>query len=397
MEGQLPPACAFAISVLAEHDKDPNAVPEEAIEAAQQHIITCPRCKEAFHPSPTATEPRKKKRSRKAASSSNGSQPISQAALQDSPQELSVVPIKTAGSASNEGTLNCLQCRALFPEYVEALDSGQNVALLYPELQEHLLTCKSGCLMLLELLLQDAKKTRKDPNSPIYNPFKVIGWEFTGFFRNGVISISTKALAYSTLMLLLLIASLSGLLVFSIDHQPPTHLLPTPDGIGLSDGLKIFDACNAIGYQDKRDAAQAMQNADFSRADSLLTSAVSAIQADTTGCNGAEAVIYHEDLQVRLAKRPFESVVVSFDSGPGDANPQGGTDRHTLYAALTQELIGAYISQQLYNKVQMQTPSAPLLYLVLANTTGVESGALQIACGSGAGNRLPTLWSAGTC
>src|SRR5207302_5568307 len=186
MEEQLPPACAFAISVLAEHDKDPDAVPEEAIEAAQQHIVTCPRCKQAFHPSPTATEARKKKRSRKAASSSNGSQPTSQAALQDSSQEPSVVTIKAAGPASNEGTLSCLQCRELFPEYVEALESGQNVALLYPELQEHLLTCKSGCLMLLELLLQDAKKTRKDPNSPIYNPFKVIGWEFTGFFRSGL-------------------------------------------------------------------------------------------------------------------------------------------------------------------------------------------------------------------
>lgn len=378
MEEQLPPACAFAISVLAEHDKDPDAVPEEAIEAAQQHIVTCPRCKQAFHPSPTATEARKKKRSRKAASSSNGSQPTSQAALQDSSQEPSVVTIKAAGPASNEGILSCLQCRELFPEYVEALESGQNGALLYPELQEHLVTCKSGCLMLLELLLQDAKKTRKDPNSPIYNPFKVIGWEFTGFFRSGLVSISAKALAYGTLMLLLLVASLSGLLVFSIDHQSP-HVLPTPDGIGLSDGLKIFDACNGIGYQDKRDAAQAMQNGDFSKADSLLTSAVRATQADTTGCNGAEAAIYHEDLQVRLSRRPFESVVVSFDSGPGDTNPQGGTDRHTLYAALTQELIGAYISQQLYNKVQMQTSGAPLLYLVLANTTGVESGALQIA------------------
>ena len=86
-----------------------------------------------------------------------------------------------------------------------------------------------------------------------------------------------------------------------------------------------------------------MQHGDFAKADNLLTSAISATQTDTTGCNGAEAAIYHEDLQVRLARRPFESVVVSFDSGPGDANPQGGTDRHTLYAALTQELIGAYI------------------------------------------------------
>src|SRR6266852_4362832 len=41
---KLPPACAFAISVLAEYDADPDAVPEEALEAAQQHVTTCVRC-----------------------------------------------------------------------------------------------------------------------------------------------------------------------------------------------------------------------------------------------------------------------------------------------------------------------------------------------------------------
>src|SRR6266567_7204845 len=47
MEERLPPACAFAFSVLAERDLDPEAVPEEAVEAALQHIATCPRCKES--------------------------------------------------------------------------------------------------------------------------------------------------------------------------------------------------------------------------------------------------------------------------------------------------------------------------------------------------------------
>src|SRR5690348_9803776 len=47
MEERLPPACAFAFSVLAERDVDPEAVPEEAVEAALQHIATCPRCKES--------------------------------------------------------------------------------------------------------------------------------------------------------------------------------------------------------------------------------------------------------------------------------------------------------------------------------------------------------------
>ena len=47
MEERLPPACAFAISVLAEYEQDPEAVPEEAVEAAQQHMATCARCKDA--------------------------------------------------------------------------------------------------------------------------------------------------------------------------------------------------------------------------------------------------------------------------------------------------------------------------------------------------------------
>ena len=43
-EERLPPACAFAVSVLAERDADPDAVPEEAVEAAQLHMATCVRC-----------------------------------------------------------------------------------------------------------------------------------------------------------------------------------------------------------------------------------------------------------------------------------------------------------------------------------------------------------------
>lgn len=61
MEEKLPPACAFAISVLAEYKNDPDTVPEEAIEAAQEHTATCPRCKETSHTSTTATTPPKRK------------------------------------------------------------------------------------------------------------------------------------------------------------------------------------------------------------------------------------------------------------------------------------------------------------------------------------------------
>jgi len=64
----LPPACAFAISVLAERDADPDSVPEEAVEAAQQHMATCVRCLSAPLISPAAgTLQRKKKKMRRAA------------------------------------------------------------------------------------------------------------------------------------------------------------------------------------------------------------------------------------------------------------------------------------------------------------------------------------------
>jgi hypothetical protein len=110
-----------------------------------------------------------------------------------------------------------------------------------------------------------------------------------------------------------------------------------------------------------------------------LASAAGAVSTDTSGCNGGEAAIYREDLLVRQSGHPYGALVVSFDSGPGVANPSGGTDRHILYAAYTQELVGAYIAQAQYNEEAMQTPGMPLLYLILANTTGQEQGALQVA------------------
>src|SRR2546423_3383114 len=85
MEERLPPACAFAISVLAEYEQDPEAVPEEAVEAAQQHMVTCARCKDASNTQtiPTATPtPRKRKKARRPAES-NGIGPLSLQALLD--------------------------------------------------------------------------------------------------------------------------------------------------------------------------------------------------------------------------------------------------------------------------------------------------------------------------
>src|SRR5437660_12869765 len=63
IDAHLPPACAFAISVLVERDMDPEAVPEEAVEAAQLHLTTCGRC---LASPPAISPPRKKKKPRRA-------------------------------------------------------------------------------------------------------------------------------------------------------------------------------------------------------------------------------------------------------------------------------------------------------------------------------------------
>lgn len=410
IDEHLPAACAFAISVLADYDQDPDAVPEEALEAAQQHMATCIRCLSA----PTnGSTPRKKKKVRRRrvaeldynAETSGGTLDEEPAAFSSNPHPLAVetatatqqrnlpvaAPVPAANTAVSPspltiagGPIDCTQCRQALREYAEAMDNGQNVAELYPDVHDHLLSCETGCLVLLDLFRQEAKASRKFRRRAVHNPFSAIGWELTGFFRGGQVPISPMALSYGTLILLLLVASLSTFLAIRWDdaryyHAPLHRILPTPDGIGLSDGLKIYDACNASSYQDKREAAQALQDKNVSWAEKLLSSAVSTASTDTTGCNGAEAAIFHEDLQVRQSGHPYGMLVVAFDSGPGNADPSGGTDRHILYAAYTQELVGAYIAQQQYNATQMQTPGAPLLYLVLANTTGVEQGALQIA------------------
>jgi hypothetical protein len=405
----LPPACAFALSVLADRDLDPDSVPEEAVEAAEQHIATCVRC---LSSPATTSSARKKKKARRIAES-DFYQSSAPSTLVEEPAEPVIIqppspppPLQRAAPVASERpaqpvalapvispalqalsseAITCQQCRQVLKEYAEAMDNGQHVEDLYPAVFDHLQICESGCLVLLDLLRQEARANRKYRRRPVRDPFRAIGWEVTGFFRGGQITATPMAISYGTLILLLLVASLAAYLAVAWDnaryYHPPIiqHTIPTPDGFGLSDGLKIFDACNAISYQDKRAAAQDMQHGNTSAAQRLLTSAANAPVNDTTGCNGAEAAIYLADLQVRLSGHPFGLIMVSFDSGPGDANPQGGTNRHDLYAAATQELIGAYIAQQQYNAVQAQTPGAPLLYLVLANTTGTQQGALLVS------------------
>ena len=477
---RLPPACAFAVSVLTEFHVDPDAVPEEAVEAAQHHLQTCSRCisthmaqkigsseavETPVQAAPTVTpltSTRKKKVSRdtfvgqtlekntaskatsmnsrpssplnlpdlssvsdpSASSASSPSLPITplpatlsdslntasvekslsveDGSLQEVKENRNVVAnnTNTSSPASSEtaasildvlnlplaemtGGISCVQCRTKLKQYAEALDNGENASELYPEIEEHLAGCESGCLVLLDIYRQEAKATRKYRRRPVRNPFSAIAWEATGFFRGGQVPMSPMALSYGTLILLLLVASLSAYLGIRWDsaryYHPPVVTLPTPDGVGISDGLNVYDACNTTSYNDKRAAAQAMKSGNLATAQSLLKNAMNAPLTDTTGCNGAEAAIYLQDLQVRQSGRPFGIVVVSFDSGTGDANPQGGTDRHILYASYTQELIGAYIGQQQYNTTQMKTADAPLLYLVLANSTGTTAGAMQIA------------------
>lgn len=406
--GTLPPACAFALSVLADRDLDPDSVPEEAVEAAEQHIATCVRCLS----SPPAVSTVRKKKTRRSAESDFFQpttvqllveEPAPAAIPQPSPTAAAIAPplgasntparqpapitptaIPSLDSVSLEGPITCQECRQRLKRYAEEMDNGQSVATLYPAIYDHLQVCETGCLVLLDLLRQEAKANRKYRRRPVRDPFRAIGWELTGFFHGGQLTISPMALSYGTLILLVLFASVAALLAVRWDdaryYHPPViqHFIPTPDGIGLSDGLKVFDACNAASYQDKRAAAQDMQRGNIAAARRLLTAAMNAPITDTTGCNGAEAAIYLADLNVRQSGHPFAIITVSFDSGPGIANPQGGTDRHALYAAYTQELIGAYIAQAQYNTAQEQTPGAPLLYLVLANTTGTAPGALQV-------------------
>src|SRR5581483_4150559 len=186
IDQHLPPACAFAVSVLVERDMDPDAVPEEAVEAAQHHLVTCARC---LSSPPAISPPRKKKRPRRALGPDTTLEtytplPVEAAAPPPPSPEIAklaatprpeatlpavapraakpsaappkatpaavpatpVTPVPSALPAVIDGPLNCAQCRQRLQEYAEAMDSGQNGATLYPEVQEHRVTCESGCL-----------------------------------------------------------------------------------------------------------------------------------------------------------------------------------------------------------------------------------------------------------
>src|SRR5579863_4832095 len=236
MDELLPPACAFAVSVLAERDQDPDSVPEEAIEAAEHHMATCVRC---LSSAAIGTPARKKKKARRAPDQTPTlsftqtlvEEPVhTPLAPTPAPAQvpLPVTPIPpfplspapssppsapSGASLSSPfsslpavitGSLDCQQCRQRLKEYAGAMDSGQNVAQLYPEMQDHLLSCESGCLVLLDLFRSEAKANRKYRRRAVRDPFRAISWEVTGFFRGGQLTISPRALSYGTLLLLIL-------------------------------------------------------------------------------------------------------------------------------------------------------------------------------------------------
>jgi len=396
----LPPACAFALAVLQEQAHDPAEVPEEAVEAARQHLATCMRC---LSEPPVIAAGQRKRRARRpvkepvstqAASPERAAVTITPAGAEQAtpsasgtaarilePERLSILPTTSVSLLQRERPFECEDCQPLLPDYAQALEHADNVAHLYPQVHAHLSICAGDCPVLLDLLLQEARAERT-ASRPVRNPLVVIGWELSGFFRRGQVAISPMALASGTLILLLLVASLSTLLAIRWDDArsaQPYPSLPIPDGVGLSDGLHVYDACNTAGYKAKRQVARALQASNAQLAATLLAQATAAATTDTSECNGAEAAIYRQDLQVRQAGHPSGMLVIAFDSGPGNADPTGGTDRQLLYAAATQELIGTSLAQAQYNSGQLHTPGAPLLYLVLANTTGTVQGALQIA------------------
>src|SRR5215831_5136536 len=176
---KLPPACAFAVSVLTEYSLNPEEVPEEAVEAAEQHVTTCVRCLSNTSID-TTTLAGKKKKARQAVESEDASKADGQTSLREpvpfttvqmvhtpqrssapaatapaavvsdasplppsqsppQPPSRAIAPVSSPSQAAADGPIDCQQCRQVLPEYAEAMDGGQNVAFLYPEVQEHLL------------------------------------------------------------------------------------------------------------------------------------------------------------------------------------------------------------------------------------------------------------------
>ncbi len=181
-EERLPPACAFAISVLEECKQDPEAVPEEAVEAAQQHITSCTRCRAAFTPPATDDTSRKKKKGRRKAGSGYSNQsgtlldestPPQTGQMTQQQTVISIASQSTAiASVTTEGVFDCSQCRPVLVEYAEALESSLNVAVLYPEIHAHLQICDAGCPVLLELCRQEVKAASKKQRKLVRNPLR---------------------------------------------------------------------------------------------------------------------------------------------------------------------------------------------------------------------------------
>jgi hypothetical protein len=366
MKEQVSPTCEFARSVLRDYAQDTDSVPEEALEAARQHAASCERCSQSTEELASVVSATRKQRKVRRHGNDKTAPKLAAA-------KAPVAEITISATTDAPTGLSCQQCQSQLPAFAEALEGGQDAEQLYPQVQAHFANCTTNCLLLLELLQQELRESQQAQPTHLRNPLSVMGWALVGFFRRCQFLVSAKLFSGSILALLVIFGVVGGSVGYLWSDALAHPTVIAPDGIGLSDGLQIFDACNEIAFQKKRSAAQALRESKLKEAQQALKEALDAAQSDTTGCNGAEAAIYQQNLSIRQSGRPYSIVLVSFDSS------SSSSDKHTLYAAYTQQLIGAYIGQQQYNTEQQKIDGAPLLYLVLANTAGSEMGAEQLA------------------
>jgi ABC-type branched-subunit amino acid transport system substrate-binding protein len=136
---------------------------------------------------------------------------------------------------------------------------------------------------------------------------------------------------------------------------------PTGEYIGLSDGPFAFDTSRPDGDL-KRQAADKIQANDFDSANYLWQQAVA---RDT---NDAEALIYLEDLRVRLSGHPRLTIVIG-TTLTGGAVP---------LAAGQANLRGAYIAQKEYN-VKQKLADGVQVYFLIANSGSNPTYATLVA------------------
>lgn len=156
-----------------------------------------------------------------------------------------------------------------------------------------------------------------------------------------------------------LMALLSGGVLFAVSSHgsgAAAHATPTPNslaalfqskGIALSGGEFTFDNQRSDN-NDKQHASLALASNDTKTALADFQSAVSEDQAD------AEAAIYAADLQIRIAKSPYVTVVAAVAFG----NPDD-------VALSREELQGVYLAQQHINSAAPLSGDLKVQVLIL--------------------------------